>query len=48
MSNYLKVEGHENLVRDTGSNAIINKNVNAYEVAKRRAEEAQRHKQLEV
>ena len=35
MSNYLKVEGHENLVRDTGSNAIINKNVNAYEVAKK-------------
>ena len=44
MSNYLKVEGHENLVRDTGSNAIINKNVNAYEVAKRRAEEAQRQR----
>ena len=42
MSNYLKVEGHENLVRDTGSNAIINKN--AYEVAKRRAEEAQRQR----
>ena len=44
MSNYLKVEGHENLVRDTGSNAIINKNVNAYEVAKKRAEEAQRQR----
>jgi|TARA_R100001369_G_scaffold19656_1_gene35800 hypothetical protein len=44
MSNYLKVEGHENLVRDTDSNAIINKNVNAYEVAKRRAEEAQRQR----
>jgi len=44
MSNYLKVEGHENLVRDTDSNAIINKNVNAYEVAKKRAEEAQRQR----
>ena len=44
MSNYLKVEGHENLVRDTGSNAIINKNVNAYEVAKKRAEESQRQR----
>jgi len=44
MSNYLKVEGHENLVRDTDSNSIINKNVNAYEVAKRRAEDAQRQR----
>jgi|TARA_R110000822_G_scaffold149552_1_gene288626 hypothetical protein len=44
MSNYLKVEGHENLVRDTGSNAIINKNVNAYEGAKKRAGEAQRQR----
>ena len=44
MSNYLKVEGHENLVRDTSSNAIINKNVNAYESAKKRAGEAQRQR----
>ena len=44
MSDHLKVEGHDNLVRDTQSHAIINKNVNAYEVAKKRAEEAQRQR----
>jgi len=46
MGEFLKVEGHENLVRDTGSNAIINKNVNAYESAKKRAEEAQRQRDV--
>ena len=44
MSDHLKVEGHDNLVRDTSSKAIINTNKNAYEVAKRRAEEAQRQR----
>lgn len=44
MGEFLKVEGHVNLVRDTTSHAIINTNVNAYEVAKRRAEEAQRQR----
>jgi hypothetical protein len=46
MSDHLKVEGHENLVRDTSSKAIINTNKNAYEVAKRRAEEAQRQRDV--
>ena len=46
MSDHLKVEGHENLVRDTTSKAIINTNKNAYEVAKRRAEEAQRQRDV--
>jgi len=42
---YLKVEGHENLVRDTNSGgAIINTNKNAYEIAKRRAAEAQKQR----
>ena len=42
---YLKVEGHENLVRDTSSGgAIINTNKNAYEIAKRRAAEAQKQR----
>jgi len=41
---HLKVEGHDNLVRDTSSKAIINTNINAYETAKRRAEEAQRQR----
>ena len=41
---YLQVEGHENLVRDTESNAIINKNKSAYLLAKQRAEAAQRQR----
>ena len=44
MSDYVKVEGYNNLVRDTNSNAIINKDKNAYNLAKRRAEEAQRQR----
>ena len=44
MSEYLKVEGYNNLVRDTKTNAIINKNVSAYEQAKKRAISAQRQR----
>mgnify|MGYP001420012569 FL=1 len=44
MSDYLKVQGHNNLVRDTRTHAIINKDKNAYNLAKRRAEEAQRQR----
>ena len=33
---YLQVEGHDDLVRDTKSNAIINKNRGAYLIAKQR------------
>ena len=44
MSDYLKVQGHSNLVRDMSTNAIINKDKNAYNLAKRRAEEAQRQR----
>ena len=44
MSDYLKGEGYNNLVRDTNSHAIINKDKNAYNLAKRRAEEAQRQR----
>ena len=41
----LKVEGKEDLVRDTNSaGAIINTNRNAYEIAKRRAAEAQKQR----
>lgn len=29
--NYIKVKNHEDLVRDTRSNAIINQNKNAYD-----------------
>ena len=44
MSDYIKVQGHSNLVRDVNSHAIINKDNNAYHLAKRRAEEAQRQR----
>ena len=44
MSDYLKVQGHSNLVRDMNTNAIINKDKSAYNLAKRRAEEAQRQR----
>mgnify|MGYP001182661939 FL=1 len=44
MSDYIKVQGHSNLVRDINSHAIINKDKNAYNLAKRRAEEAQRQR----
>ena len=32
MSKYLKVEGHTSLVRDIGSNAIVNTNVSEYQI----------------
>jgi len=44
MSDYIKVQGYSSLVRDTNTNAIINKDKNAYNLAKRRAEEAQRQR----
>ena len=44
MSDYIKVQGHASLVRDVRTNAVINKDKNAYSIAKRRAEEAQRQR----
>ena len=44
MNDYVKVQGHNNLVRDVNTHAIINKDKNAYNLAKRRAEEAQRQR----
>ena len=41
---FLQVEGHNDLVRDTESNAIVNKNKSAYLLAKQRAEAAQRQR----
>ena len=41
---YLQVEGHDDLVRDTESTAIINKNKSAYLLAKQRAQNAQRQR----
>ena len=40
MTKYLKVEGHGDLVRDTGSTAILNTNRPAYEMAKKIGGEA--------
>jgi hypothetical protein len=40
----LQVEGHNDLVRDEKSNAIVNTNKSAYLIAKKRAEEAQRQR----
>jgi len=39
---YLRVEEKPDLIRDTQSNAIVNRNRSAYEAAKKRADEAQR------
>jgi trehalose-6-phosphatase len=44
MSNFTKVEGHQDLVRDNVSGAIINRNRSAYEMAKKRAADAQRQR----
>ena len=44
VNKFLQVEGHADLVRDTESTAIINKNKSAYMLAKKRAESAQRER----
>ena len=44
MTEYLKVEGHQDLARDTNSGSIINRNRSAYEMAKKRAAEAQKQR----
>ena len=41
---YKKVDGHPNLARDSKSHAIINRNTDAYEQAKKRAADAQRQR----
>ena len=46
MSDYIKVQGHASLVRDVRTHAIVNKDKNAYNIAKRRAEET--HKDNEM
>ena len=46
MSEFKQVEDERDLIRDMHSKAIINTNKNAYEVAKRRAEEAQRQRDV--
>ena len=41
---YREVEGHKDLVRDLKSNAIINRNKNAYEIAMTRAADARKQR----
>ena len=44
MTEYVQVKNNDNLVRDTHSTGIINKNKSAYELAKKRAEDAQKQR----
>lgn len=44
MSTYLKVSGYQDLVRDTKTGAVINTNRSAFLIAKKRCEEATKHK----
>ena len=44
MTNYIEVENNKNLVREISSHAIINRNRGAYDLAKKRAVDAQRQR----
>jgi len=44
MTNYIEVENNKNLVREISSHAIINRNRGAYDLAKKRAADAQRQR----
>ena len=44
MSEFLKVEGHKDLVKDTKTHAVINTNRNAYLNYKNRVKEAQKQR----
>tara|TARA_Y100000114_G_scaffold108275_1_gene101681 strand:- start:406 stop:639 length:234 start_codon:yes stop_codon:yes gene_type:complete len=44
MSTFLKVEGYTDLVRDTNSGAVINTSRSAFLTAKKRSQEAMKHK----
>ena len=44
MTNYIEVENNKNLAREISSHAIINRNGGAYDLAKKRAVDAQRQR----
>ena len=44
MTEYVQVKDKTDLIRDTHSNAIVNNNKGAYELAKKRAEAAQKQR----
>ena len=44
MEEYLKVEGHSGLIKNTKTHAVINTNKNAYLSYKKRVQEAQKQR----
>ena len=50
MSNFIKVEGNDNLVRDRNTNQIINTNESEYQqyVARRKRKKVEKEKALSV
>ena len=50
MSNFIKVEGNDNLVRDRNSNQIINTNESEYQqyIARRKRKKVEKEKALSV
>ena len=44
MAKYLKIDGHNDLIKNTTTHAVINKNKNAYLNYKKRLQEAQRQR----
>ena len=46
MSRFLKVEGFENIVRDTSSNAIISNNTTEYQIYMQRAQKREKQGDL--
>ena len=48
MTEYVQVKDKTDLVRDTHSSAIVNKNKGAYELAKKRAEAAPVYNSYEI
>ena len=44
MSTYFKVEGHSDLIRDSRSGAIVNTNRSKFLIAKKRCQDATKHK----
>ena len=44
MADYIEVEDNKNLAREVSSHAIVNRNRGAYELAKKRAVDAQRQR----
>ena len=44
MADYIEVEDNKNLAREVSSHAIVNRNRGAYELAKKRAADAQQQR----